>query len=343
VPSDTLVTIVIPTRNRASYLKLAIESVLSQDYQNIECIVIDAVSTDGTIALLESYGDRITWRSRPDRGAFDAINDGWRLGTGDVLAWVNSDDMLEAGAVRAAVEYFDTHPDVDVLYGACGAIDGDGKPLGEYPPRPWNLKRAVMDCDHIIHQISSFTRRSIIEKVGYVYPAWCHDHDLWLRIGVAGGRFGTTQKRLGLARIWPDNLGHDPGIIVEGKVGLTRRFFQNPDIPPELRTLERRAVAKAYMRCLEYIAALEPQNWRITVRIIRDAFRDDARATVVVGLPMAALFLLRRGFRAVALIAHKAGVSDTRLGTMVAGRLWAAEKAWTPANVADQDETSAGR
>jgi len=84
---ETLVTVVIPTRNRADYLRSAIESVLSQDYAHVECIVIDAASTDDTIELLESYGDRITWHSRPDRGAFDAINEGWRLGTGDVLAW----------------------------------------------------------------------------------------------------------------------------------------------------------------------------------------------------------------------------------------------------------------
>src|SRR6478672_5112978 len=77
VAEEPWISVVIPNFNRVDTLKSAIDSVLTQDYPNVECIVVDAASTDGTIELLKSYGERITWISRPDRGAFDAINDGW--------------------------------------------------------------------------------------------------------------------------------------------------------------------------------------------------------------------------------------------------------------------------
>src|SRR5689334_23085686 len=84
-----LVTIVVPCRNREQYIGSTIDSILGQDYSNIECIVVDAASTDGTIDVIKSYGDRVRWISRPDRGAFDAINEGWKMGKGEILAWLN--------------------------------------------------------------------------------------------------------------------------------------------------------------------------------------------------------------------------------------------------------------
>lgn len=324
--SDTLVTVVIPTRNRAGYLRSAIESVLSQDYARVECIVIDAASTDGTIALLESYGERITWRSRPDRGAFDAINEGWRLGTGDVLAWVNSDDMLEEGAISTAVDYFAANPGIDVVYGACGAIDAGGKLFEQFPPRPWDLKLAVETCDHIIHQTAAFMRRGIIEQVGYLYPAWCHDHDLWLRIAIVGGRFGTTPRRLGLARIWPDNLGNNPAIIIEGKVGLTRRFFARTDLPAELRALEPRAMANAYLRCLYYVDPLRPRNWGTGLSLVRRAFQHDkGTAFGTLFAPrsgIVTLFVVVKTVNVLATAAKRLGLGKTPLGRAISRRLW---------------------
>src|SRR5205085_5716139 len=142
-------SVVIPNYNRKDLLKDAIESVLEQDYPKVECIVIDAGSKDGSIDLLKSYGDQIKWMSRPDRGAFDAINDGWKMSQGEILAWVNSDDMWEPGAARFAARYFHDHPEIDVLYGTCAAIDAEGRVFEEYPARPWDLQAALLNCDHI--------------------------------------------------------------------------------------------------------------------------------------------------------------------------------------------------
>jgi len=190
--AGTLVSVVITTFNGARFLRDAIESVLSQEYANIECIVVDAASTDGTQAILATYGDRITWISRPDREAFDAINEGWRMSKGEVLAWVNSDDVWEEGAAGFAAQYFEDHPEVDVLYGMCGGIDEEGKLTAEFPARRWDLYFAVKYCDPIIYQAASFIRRSTIEEVGYLYTDWSLDHDLWLRIALQDGVFHTT-------------------------------------------------------------------------------------------------------------------------------------------------------
>ena len=270
IPAGPKISCVIPTFNGARFIRDAINSVIDQDY-SVECIVIDAGSTDDTLKILESYGDKITWKSRPDRGAFDAINDGWKIGRGDILAWVNSDDMWEPGAARLAARYFSNHPEVDVLYGACGGIDAEGNLIADLPPREWDLHFALQNCDHIINQTASFVRRKMIEKVDYLYPAWCHDHDLWLRIAVHGGTFSTTTRRLGNARIWPANLGNNPGVIVPGKVGLTKRIFENPLLPESLRGMKDEAISNAYLRCIYYVNPIRPQNWPLAVRLFTRA------------------------------------------------------------------------
>jgi glycosyltransferase involved in cell wall biosynthesis len=269
------VSVVVPNYNRVDYLKEAIDSILNQGYANVECIVVDAGSTDGSLDLLKSYGDKITWVSRPDKGAFDAINDGWKMSKGEILAWVNSDDVWEEGAAEFAARYFQDHPDIDVLYGACGAIDETGRLFDEYPPRPWDLGFALENCDHIINQTASFMRREIIERVGYLYPAWCHDHDLWLRIAAAGGTFGTTPQRLGSGREWGDNLGNNPKIIVPGKVGLTKRFFSTPGLPARIRKLRRRSISNSYLRCLFYISPTQPKNWLTGLKLMMQAILAD--------------------------------------------------------------------
>ena len=212
-----LVSVVVPNRNRAELLSQAIDSILTQDYPNLECIVVDAASTDGSIDVLKSYGDRIRWISEPDRGAFDAINKGWSMSRGEILAWLNSDDLWCAGAVSTVVPYFQEEPDADVIYGDCGAIDNEGRLVDIFQARQWNLEEAVFYCDHLINQAATFIRRRILEEVDYLYPAWCHDHDLWLRIALAGGTFKSIPYRLADARVGPENFRRESGHCCVGE------------------------------------------------------------------------------------------------------------------------------
>ncbi len=284
------VSVVVPCKNDARYLPSALESILSQDYPLLECIVVDGGSTDGTIELLKRYDGRIRWLSEPDRGAFDAINRGWRLSTGEILTWLNADDLWEPGAVRTAVDFFERAPDVDVVYGIAGLVDELGQVQVDLVPRTWDLEHALRTCHHVIFQPASFMRRRILEQVGWLYPAWCHDHDLWLRIARAGGTFARLPVRLAMDRVRPSNWGAQPENVVPAKLALTERFFADPELPPALKRLRRPAISGAYMLAVDYLRVAKPRDWLLAVRFLGRAIAVDPRNTRLVGERLARLF-----------------------------------------------------
>ena len=261
--------------NDARYLPQSLESILSQDYTNLECIVVDGGSTDGSIDLLKRYGDRIRWLSEPDRGAFDAINRGWQLSHGEILAWLNADDLWEPGAVSTVVDFFERSPDVDVVYGTAGFIDERGQIQGDVVPRAWDLEYALCHCDHVILQAASFIRRRILEQVGWLYPAWCHDHDLWLRIARSGGKFARLPVRLAMDRVRPTNWGAQPEKLIPAKLALTRRFFADPGLPISIRCLEHRAISGACVLAVDRVRLNRPADWMLAARFLAQAIATD--------------------------------------------------------------------
>lgn len=277
---DMTVSVVVPCKNDARYLAANLESILSQDYPQLECIVVDGGSTDETPDLLERYGDRIQWVSEPDRGAFDAraVNRGWQLARGEIVAWLNADDLWQPGAVRAVVDAFKTHPDVDVVYGTAGIIDETGQVHGDLVPRTWDLEYALRHCDGIIFQPAAFIRRSMLEQVGWLYPVSCHDHDLWLRIARAGGTFLRVPDRLAMDRVRADDPARAADIAIPGKIGLTKRFFADPGLPLHLQELRRPAMSGAYRRALDYLRANRPVHWARGVGLASMAVATDPRS-----------------------------------------------------------------
>ena len=121
-----LVTIVTPSYNQGQFIRATIDSVLTQDYPAVEYLVVDGGSTDGTIDILRSYGDRVRWTSGPDAGQTDAIHRGFAAATGKYIAWLNSDDVYLPGAISAAVAELEAHPGTGLLYGGAEFIDRDG-------------------------------------------------------------------------------------------------------------------------------------------------------------------------------------------------------------------------
>ncbi|MBT4483250.1 MAG: glycosyltransferase [Candidatus Latescibacteria bacterium] len=244
--NDPLVSIVIPCLNRAHYLAPTIDSILQQDYSYVECIVVDGGSTDETLDILKSYGNRITWISEPDNGHADAINKGWRKGKGDIITWLNADDMyVVPDAVSQVVEFLKNNPQVDVVYGDYTGISRTGKiTSGLLKPREWDLEYAVKYCIPIILQPSSFIRRSIVEKAGWLDEN--DDHWLWLRIGLVG--------KIKYAPIHIAHVRRDIGLrmeqyISESKVVLTRKFFEQPGLsaPFNEKKFKKRAISNAYV------------------------------------------------------------------------------------------------
>src|SRR5450432_2410784 len=225
-----LVSVVIPCINRAPFLRPTIDSALGQDYPQVECIVVDGGSTDGSLDILREYGDRIRWVSEPDRGHADAINKGWRLSRGEILAWLNADDLwIAPGAVSAAMSHLEAHPETDVVFGECEAVDLEGRFLAMSYGRDWDLEHAVVHCDYCIPQPTSFMRRSILERVGWLDEAFVSkkDHELWLRIGLAG-RIERLPIVLARERIGPGYLAARGDITARACVQLTRKFFTLP-------------------------------------------------------------------------------------------------------------------
>jgi glycosyltransferase involved in cell wall biosynthesis len=180
-----LVSIVTPSLNQRQFLPAAIESVLRQDYPRLEYLVVDGGSTDGTLDVLRSYGDRLRWLSEPDSGQANAINKGFRMARGDVVAWINADDVLLKGAVARAAAAFAADPDLGMVYGEGYLIDEQGAITGRFPyTEPFNLWRLVYYGDTILQQ-TAFLRRAALEQVGYLNETleWGLDWDLFIRLG----------------------------------------------------------------------------------------------------------------------------------------------------------------
>ena len=179
-----LVSIITPSFNQAKYIERTITSVLSQDYKNIEYIIIDGGSTDNTQDIIEKYADKLSyWASEKDSGQTDAINKGFSKAKGDIIAWINSDDTYIPGAVSEAVAYLDANPEVGLVYGDANFIDENDKVIGKFPAKQTDYKKLRQGYVHITQQ-AAFFRKDVWDKVGPLDPSFyfAMDYDLWVRI-----------------------------------------------------------------------------------------------------------------------------------------------------------------
>lgn len=182
--SEPLVTIVTPSYNQALFLEVTMRSVLEQDYPRIEYIIIDGGSTDSSVDIIKKYADRLAcWISEKDRGQTDAINKGFTHATGDILAWINSDDTYEPGAIREAVEWLQARPEMGLVYGDANFIDDEGKVIGRFSAAQTDYRLLRRGYVHIPQQ-AAFFRRDLWQKVGPLDPSFffAMDYDLWVRI-----------------------------------------------------------------------------------------------------------------------------------------------------------------
>ena len=178
-----LITIITPSLNQGQFIRQTIDSVLDQHYPNLEYWVIDGGSTDETLAILKSYGSKIHWISEKDSGQADAINKGFKLSKGEIIAWLNSDDFYEPGALNQVASNFTQHPNIDFIYGDMNFVDI----LGHNPRQctylsEFSLSRLLKYC--YICQPSVFFRRSLLKSVGLLNNRYVYvfDYDYWLRV-----------------------------------------------------------------------------------------------------------------------------------------------------------------
>ena len=179
-----LVSIVTPSFNQAHFLEATIRSVLEQDYSEIEYIIIDGGSTDGSFEIIQKYAHQLAgWVSEPDHGQTDAINKGFGRARGQILAWLNSDDTYQVGAVREAVEFLQNNPNVGMVYGDANYVNEDGHIIGRFPAAQTDYRRLRRGYVHIPQQ-ASFFRSNLWGQVGPLDPSFyfAMDYDLWVRL-----------------------------------------------------------------------------------------------------------------------------------------------------------------
>jgi glycosyltransferase involved in cell wall biosynthesis len=219
-----LVSIVTPSYNQGRFLRRTIDSVLAQDYSHIEYLVYDGGSSDDSVDILRSYGERFFWQSQCDGGQSAAINLGLRRAKGDILAWLNSDDVLLPGAVTAVVEHFRQHADWDLVYGNARNIDEHDHILGDYPTARYDFDRLLESC--CICQPATFWRRSIMQRVGLLDESlqYAMDYDYWMRIDRAGGRLVHVPEVLAASRVYPQTKTLSARLEVYREIlGVSRR------------------------------------------------------------------------------------------------------------------------
>jgi glycosyltransferase involved in cell wall biosynthesis len=215
-----LVSIVTPSFNQAPYIEATIQSVLSQDYPHIQYLIVDGGSTDGTVEIIKKHAGRVAWWvSEPDKGQTDAINKGFGQAQGQILAWLNSDDTYEPGAVSAAVKYLLEYPHVGMVYGDCNFINEEGRVIGKFGSAQTDYRLLRQGYVHIPQQ-TMFFRAEWWKRVGPLDPSFyfAMDYDLWTRLASrtelkyvpqtwANFRLHTTGKTIAADdRCWPEMI-----------------------------------------------------------------------------------------------------------------------------------------
>ncbi|MEW6366245.1 MAG: glycosyltransferase family 2 protein [Acidobacteriota bacterium] len=245
-----LVSVITPSYNHAHFLEEAIRSVLLQGYPNLEYIVIDGGSSDGSVDLIRKYEPWITsWVSERDEGHVHAINKGFWRSTGDFLAWINADDLLYPGFLIQRVTQFHERPDVALVY-------GDVETAWDRDPRRWQRKGRAITLREMVRtaatpmpQQACMWRRRVFDKIGWLDQKWktIMDREFLLRTcmhfkaeyipGKVGlFRFHGGSKSVSISHVWLDEV---PALYTE--------IFDRPYFPEELKPLRKESLSSAYI------------------------------------------------------------------------------------------------
>lgn len=240
------ITIVTPSYNQGRFIERTIRSVLEQEGDfDLEYIVMDGGSTDESVRIIEDYARRVeagefarkngrsvsyAWKSEKDRGQTHAINKGLAISTGDVLAYLNSDDVYFPGALSYTVSIFAAEPDVEVVYGRADHIDTDDTFIEEYPTRSFDYEVLKQIC--FICQPALFFRRSVYDRHGPFREAlrYAMDYEYWLRIG-SDAKFYYADRKLAASRFYADTktLGDRIPVHLEFLSMFREKFGAVPD------------------------------------------------------------------------------------------------------------------
>lgn len=241
------VSIITPSYNQAPFLEETIQSILGQDYPNIEYIIIDGKSTDGSQDIIRRYDSQLSyWVSEKDRGQSEAINKGFGRATGDILTWICSDDTLLPGAVSAIVGLFEKYPDAGLIYGDAWNIDANGDRLDIRYGVPFSVRAMVVD--NLVPQPASFFSRAAWERFGPVNEdlQFAMDRQLWLRMN-ARAPIRYEPILLATMRRHPEAKGErDRARVKLAEKVILDAYFAEADLPAEAVQMKATAYGRLY-------------------------------------------------------------------------------------------------
>jgi len=258
-PSSPLpkVSIITPSFNQGRFLEASILSVLGQDYPNIEYIIVDGGSKDESVEIIRKYENRLAWWvSEKDKGHADALNKGFSHATGEILAWLNSDDIYYPSVVSDAVAYLNEHPEVGMVYGDALLIDDSGKTIGNFASKQTSYRDMLRGSVHI-PQATTFYRTNLWNQVGPLDLSlfFAFDYDLWVKLAkVSEVRY--------LPRLWAQFRIHDQGksVVNDDRCYPDMLRVYEREVGGWLSWLRVRAIAR------RLIYAWLPVNLRLKIR-----------------------------------------------------------------------------
>lgn len=257
------ISIVVPTYNHAPYIEETLRSILLQGYPSLELIVIDGGSTDGSVEIIRKYEPWITcWVSEKDRGQTHAINKGMAKATGQIRAYLNSDDIYLPGTLQAVAEYSLTHPEADLIYGRCAVVNEAGQQIdqrvgdissvaeildlwGVWWRRKNFVQPEVFWMERIANRIGPFR-----EDLHYVM-----DYEYWLRIFLAGGKSGRIDRDLAAFRILPSQKSTNARGAADELRAVVQPFLWDENVP--LTWMERLRMQAKWLYDAKFLAAVK--------------------------------------------------------------------------------------
>lgn len=286
ISAAPLVSIVIPAYNHAGYLDEAIQSVLAQDYPNIELIVLDDGSTDATPDVLKKYAGRFHWETQRNAGQAATLNRAWAMARGEILGYLSADDLLLPGCVSAAVGLLRDSPEIVLTYCDFKLIDPHSRVIRAVRCREFDYREMVVNLI-CAPGPGAFFRRAAFQRAGGWNPALRQmpDYEYWLRLGLAGP-FKRIPRLLASFRVHEGSatFSATPPEQAEEPARILRDYFSLAEIPAAIRQLEARAISNALLvaaqlhlragryraasGCVRHAASLYPGNL-LQPRVVR--------------------------------------------------------------------------
>lgn len=273
IQEEPLVTVITPSFNQGRFLEQTIRSVITQDYPKIEYIVMDGGSDDNSLDIIRRYEDRLTyWESVPDEGQAHAINKGLKRAKGEILGWLNADDILLPESLSRVVEVFKEKPNIDVVYGRLERIDESGLkiPTPILPKDKVIFSKQLVIGECVVNQPGSFWRRRIMEKAGTLDESlrYALDYEYWIRLALKGARFWRVPEVVARFRLSSvsKTVGETAEMACE-QLGVLENLLSRPGLTWELdidsEQLQRKARrARSTIGLHAFYGRLKQRRWR---------------------------------------------------------------------------------